>query len=384
MSPEQVRGLGTLDARTDLYAMGAVLHEMLTGEKLFEAAGAFAVMRAHVEAVPAPPSSRNPKVPAALDDIVRKALAKDPAMRFQSADEFRLALQNAMASARSVMAPIMPQPIAPQPIAHLANAPLPITRLPITHLPTTHLPITRLLTTDLPRPITPGKAWGAPIGELTSRLRGYRPTRAAMLVGVVAGGLVAGICAMRLFPPAARARAAERTPRAVAVSHFDAPPVEPVAAAPAVPIAPPLVVPPTTPEVPAETVKPAARARRPAQLPAPAMRRANQPDPRFAIRVTGGEREPAAAKPVPSAHFRQLAEAPEPSAPNVDSVESREAAAVALGIDPESPIAPPGIAPEKPPNGGNRFVKALGKVNPFRKRPKHDTVDAAQTSLKKD
>ena len=46
MSPEQVRGNGTLDGRTDLYAMGAVLHEMLTGEKLFEVEGAFAVMRA--------------------------------------------------------------------------------------------------------------------------------------------------------------------------------------------------------------------------------------------------------------------------------------------------------------------------------------------------
>ena len=84
MSPEQVKGSRRqLDARTDIYAMGAVLHEMLTGGKLFEAEGAFAVMRAHVEAEPHPPSSRNPKVPAALDEIVRKAVAKDPAMRFQ-------------------------------------------------------------------------------------------------------------------------------------------------------------------------------------------------------------------------------------------------------------------------------------------------------------
>ena len=90
MSPEQVKGSRALDARTDLYAMGAVLHEMLTGRKMFEAEGAFAVMRAHVEAEPPLPSSRNPKVPAALDDIVRTAVAKNPAMRFQSADEFCL------------------------------------------------------------------------------------------------------------------------------------------------------------------------------------------------------------------------------------------------------------------------------------------------------
>jgi serine/threonine-protein kinase len=369
MSPEQVRGVGALDARTDLYAMGAVLHEMLTGEKLFEAAGAFAVMRAHVEAVPAPPSSRNPKVPPALDDIVRKALAKAPAMRFQSADEFRMALDNAMASARSVAAPIMPQPIAHLPITHLPITHLPIARLPITHLPTTHLF----------QPITPRKGWGATISELTSRLRGYRPSRAAMVMAVVACGLVAGFSTMRFFP-AARARATERTPRAAAASPYQAPRVEPVAAAPIEPVAP-LVVPPA-PEVPAERVKPATRAPRREQ--SPAMRRANQPDPRYAIRVTGGEREPAAAIPAPNTHSRQLAEAPEPSAPKVDRVEAREAAVAAIGIDPESPIAPQGAAPEKPQNGGNRFVKALGKVNPFRKRTKHDTVEADKTSLKKD
>jgi serine/threonine-protein kinase len=112
MSPEQVRGNGTLDGRTDLYAMGAVLHEMLTGAKLFEVEGAFAVMRAQVEAEPAPPSARNAKVPAALDDIVRKALAKDRAMRFQSADEFRLALQNAAEGADPVVEPsILPETV---------------------------------------------------------------------------------------------------------------------------------------------------------------------------------------------------------------------------------------------------------------------------------
>jgi serine/threonine-protein kinase len=182
MSPEQVRGVGALDARTDLYAVGAVLHEMLTGAKLFEAVGAFAVMRAHVEAVPLAPSSRNPKVPAALDQIVRKAVAKVPAMRFQSASEFRLALQNAAAVMRAVVVPIMPQPIAPQRSTHEMNAHQPVALPPITHLPTP----------QLPRPIAPRRAWGAIAGEMTSRLRGYRPSRAAMVAWVMAGGLLAG------------------------------------------------------------------------------------------------------------------------------------------------------------------------------------------------
>jgi serine/threonine-protein kinase len=375
MSPEQVRGLAELDARTDLYAVGAVLHEMLTGEKLFDVTGAFAVMRAHVEATPAPPSSRNPEVPAALDDIVRKAVAKAPALRFQSANEFRMALDNAMASARSVAAPIMPEPVA-----HLPNTNLPIAHLPITYLPITHLP-----TMHLPGPIPPQKAWGVTISELTSRLLGYRPTRAALVGWVVVVGLVAGFCMTRLFPPTPRARAAERTPTAATVSqpvpHYEAPRAEPVAAAPVEPPAP-LVVRPTPPEVPAATVKPLVRVHRREAL--PATRPPNQPDPRFALRVTGGEREPAAATPAPGTRLRQIAEAPEPSATKVDSVEAKEAAAVPLGIDPGSPVAPQAAAPEKPQNGGNRFVKALGKVNPFRKRSKRDTAEGAATSLKKD
>jgi serine/threonine-protein kinase len=377
MSPEQVRGVGALDARTDLYAVGAVLHEMLTGAKLFEAVGAFAVMRAHVEAVPLAPSSRNPKVPAALDQIVRKAVAKVPAMRFQSASEFRLALQNAAAVMRAVVVPIMPQPIAPQRSTHEMNAQLPVALPPITHLPTT----------QLPRPIAPRRAWGAIVGEMTSRLRGYRPSRAAMVAWVMAGGLLAGLFATRLFPPAGRARGVERAPRGAAVSPIGAPRMEPVAAAPVEPAAP-IVVPPTvvplTPEVPAETVKPVARARRRTPLPALTMGRASRTDPRFAIRVTGGEREPAAVTPPPSAHFRPIAEAPEPSTPKVDMAGAHEAAMAAIGMDPESPIAPAAAAPERPQNGGNRFVKALGKVNPFRRRPKRYVVEGAKSSLKKD
>ena len=92
MSPEQVRAVEEIDARTDIYAAGAVLHEMLTGTKLFDAEGSFAVMRAHTEMTPKPPSAHTAGIPPALDKVVARAVAKDPAARFQTAGEFRVAL----------------------------------------------------------------------------------------------------------------------------------------------------------------------------------------------------------------------------------------------------------------------------------------------------
>jgi hypothetical protein len=92
MSPEQVRAVEEIDARADIYAAGAVLHEMLTGAKLFDAESSFAVMRAHTEATPKPPSAHAPGIPTALDQVVARAVAKDPAARFQTAGEFRVAL----------------------------------------------------------------------------------------------------------------------------------------------------------------------------------------------------------------------------------------------------------------------------------------------------
>jgi serine/threonine protein kinase len=93
MSPEQVTGNSAMDGRTDIYATGAVLYEVLTGKKLFDLETPFSVMRAHVEAIPAPPSVRNRRVPPVFDSIVMKAVAKDPYARYQSADEFRRALE---------------------------------------------------------------------------------------------------------------------------------------------------------------------------------------------------------------------------------------------------------------------------------------------------
>ncbi len=102
MSPEQSRG-EELDARTDTFALGVVLWEMLTGGRLFDGDSELAVLRAVQESVIAPPARLNPDVPAELDEVVSMALARNPEERFQTAGEMERALaQCVLRQARSV------------------------------------------------------------------------------------------------------------------------------------------------------------------------------------------------------------------------------------------------------------------------------------------
>ena len=87
ISPEQVRG-GPVDGRSDLYALGAVLFELLTGHPPFDGANVAAVMACRLVNDPPSPRALNPAVPSALDRIVRKALAREPAQRYQAAADF--------------------------------------------------------------------------------------------------------------------------------------------------------------------------------------------------------------------------------------------------------------------------------------------------------
>ncbi len=93
MAPEYVHG-GKIDHRFDLFALGVVLWEMLCGKRLFLAENDFATLKMvrDCESVIVPPSSINPKLPKALDAVVLRALAKNPADRFQNAEDLRDAL----------------------------------------------------------------------------------------------------------------------------------------------------------------------------------------------------------------------------------------------------------------------------------------------------
>jgi serine/threonine protein kinase len=92
MSPEQVKGSTDPDPRSDIYSAGAILYEIVTGKKPFDYADRFSLMVAQVEEQPRLPSLIDPGLPADLDDIILKALAKDPGHRYSSAKDFLTAL----------------------------------------------------------------------------------------------------------------------------------------------------------------------------------------------------------------------------------------------------------------------------------------------------
>jgi serine/threonine-protein kinase len=92
MSPEQVTGTRDVDVRSDVYSLGAVLYECVTGVVPFDAPTLPALSIKILEGVYAPPSSMGADIPAALDEVIARAMAVEPSRRFSSMGEFRDAL----------------------------------------------------------------------------------------------------------------------------------------------------------------------------------------------------------------------------------------------------------------------------------------------------
>ena len=225
MSPEQLRGQ-EVDARSDLYSLGIVLYEMLTGRVPFPGGSEYEAIRAQVEDPPVPPASLVPGLPTWLDRIVLRALAKFPRERFESAAAMAASLAagdrgpSEAAGEAALPTIVKSAPPAPPP----ASTPAP------------PAPVVALAEN---RPTTTANSYRA-IG--LGRSRGWL---AGIAGAVVLLALVAGLTwthRERSAPPAAPVSAAQPAPAAVAPS----PPASVPASAPQTQVAQPTEVPPAT------------------------------------------------------------------------------------------------------------------------------------------
>ena len=116
LSPEQAQG-EAVSAASDLYSIGIILYEMLTGRVPFDGESAVTIALKQVNEPPVPPSHFNPAVSPALEAVVLRALEKHPALRYQDADEFIAALEDARGAATTAQLAPPARLLAPPPTA---------------------------------------------------------------------------------------------------------------------------------------------------------------------------------------------------------------------------------------------------------------------------
>jgi serine/threonine-protein kinase len=198
MSPEQCRGISAeVDQRTDVYALGIILYEMLCGAPPFVGEGFGDVLVQHLTVPPAPPRTRNPAVPAPLERVVLRALAKPLGERYQTMAELQAALEG------------REEPSASEPFVPTTSEKLAIAA-------TTFMPFQRQTTT---LSATAGEVEGEPQVPRSSR-RGLALGGAAALAATVA------LFAMRSpgppAPPAPHAAVSDDHPVTVPATKPDA------------------------------------------------------------------------------------------------------------------------------------------------------------------
>ncbi|MBI3653601.1 MAG: protein kinase [Acidobacteria bacterium] len=104
MSPEQIRGEDS-DARSDIYSLGILLYEMLTGRVPFNSTSEYEIMKLQIEEAPPPPTLYSAQLPLVVEQAIMRSLAKKASARYQSAGEFRAVLLGALSATSSLNAP---------------------------------------------------------------------------------------------------------------------------------------------------------------------------------------------------------------------------------------------------------------------------------------
>jgi serine/threonine protein kinase len=105
ISPEQAQGKKDLDSRTDIYSLGVILYEFITGKVPFEGDTPYIIVNGHINSAPATPSEVNSDLTPEIDDVLYKALAKNPNDRYPTAKALMLAFADAIANTDSKVFP---------------------------------------------------------------------------------------------------------------------------------------------------------------------------------------------------------------------------------------------------------------------------------------
>jgi eukaryotic-like serine/threonine-protein kinase len=189
LSPEQAQG-HAVSATSDLYSIGVILYELLTGVVPFDGDTAVAIAFKQVSAQPIPPSSASPAVPPALDEIVLRALAKDPSQRYANADEFIAALQSVRGSLPEATATAaFARPVMEQGTASHAAVPAGVALSTGVRPPALLLP---------PDGSSPGGPPGGPMDESEQRGSRRRRRRRWAIVAIAVGAAVAVVVLLAL------------------------------------------------------------------------------------------------------------------------------------------------------------------------------------------